>query len=104
MFMSDSEAYTCIGCGLYSEKVEAGGIHYCPNPCCSAVGANWFRTKLKSCKERKEGISIETGNYLAEATEYLETCESTEIAILGDLCISSWAKKENINESEVGEV
>lgn len=72
---------------------SAVGVCQCPNPCCSAVGANWFRTKLKSCEEKDEGISIKMDNYLAEATEYLETCESTEIAILGDLCMASWTTK-----------
>jgi len=40
----------CIYCKTESDKVEASGIYYCPNPECTGCGAAWFRSKLKSYK------------------------------------------------------
>jgi hypothetical protein len=93
--MSLPKHSTCCSCGYTSPKVEAGGIHYCPNPACSVCGATWFRRDFDSYRE--DGFSsytVDDEEYLQKATEYLETCPDTELAILGDLCLASWAEKD----------
>lgn len=57
----DTEIITCISCGLVDDKVEAGGIYYCPNPFCTASGStNW---KIENLNTRRIGSSIEVVNY-----------------------------------------
>jgi hypothetical protein len=43
--------FTCYYCRLEHKKVEAGGIHYCPNPLCTGPGASYVRSKLKSYRD-----------------------------------------------------
>lgn len=47
--------YICHYCGLHHKDVEAGGIHYCPNPCCLGPGQSYTRSKLDSYKEVGSG-------------------------------------------------
>lgn len=35
----------CYYCGLENDRVEAGGVWYCPNRFCQGPGAFWLRTK-----------------------------------------------------------
>lgn len=40
---------TCVACQLTHPEVDAHGIYYCPNPLCTATGAERHRRALKSC-------------------------------------------------------
>lgn len=42
------EHQICRGCGLADDRVEAGGVWYCPNEVCTATGAQTHRMKLPS--------------------------------------------------------
>jgi hypothetical protein len=44
---------TCYYCKWKSNRVEAGGIYYCPNAYCPGPGGAWFRYTLNSYKEDK---------------------------------------------------
>lgn len=73
--MSDPElrrkSHTCFFCGLYGERVEAGGIYFCPNPICPGPGGAWFRRKCKSYQEEEGGRHSVDTRELAEVGEWL---------------------------------
>jgi hypothetical protein len=63
----------CIGCGLKSDKVEAAGIYYCPNPLCRASGGAWFRRKLTSYQEiSPENHSVDLEEWLFKGWEEVQ--------------------------------
>jgi hypothetical protein len=65
------DLYTCYYCGTQSDKVECQGIYYCPNACCTGPGGGWFRRKLKSYKENKDGThSVNEKEYYWKAKLY----------------------------------
>jgi hypothetical protein len=57
------DTVTCHYCGLVDDRVEAGGVYYCPNPLCTGCGAAPHRRKLKSYADdpgdRKHSIDVE---------------------------------------------
>ena len=66
--------YTCYYCKLADEKVEAGGIWYCPNFTCSGPGAHTHRRKLSSYKENEDGThTVDDEEWISEAENLLET-------------------------------
>jgi len=89
---------TCCSCGYTGPNVEAGGIYYCPNPACTVCGASWFRRDFDSYEESAFAHTVDDEEWLQKATEYLETCPDTELAILGDLCLASWVQEEKGKE------
>lgn len=84
----------CIGCGLADRRVEAGGIYYCPNPACTAVGAYWSRRELASFKDIPE-----ENKYIIDTEELIRYVDSIdeeleeEVSIAAEKCISLfWGK------------
>lgn len=72
--------YHCRGCLLYDNKVEAGGIYYCPNPHCPSAGGAWFRRKLKSYKENPDGThSVDEKEWKLAANIYLAKKEYEKV-------------------------
>lgn len=63
------KAITCYYCGLYDERVEAGGVWYCPNPICQGPGGAWFRRQLKSYRE------VEGGRHTVDTEELIDAGE-----------------------------
>ena len=55
---TDSDIYTCIGCKLNDEKVECGGIYYCPNPFCSVSGATNWKSNNLNVRETSDGFIL----------------------------------------------
>lgn len=53
--MSDRDHLTCYYCKLHHEKVEAGGVYYCPNALCTGPGGASFRREVPSYAEQKDG-------------------------------------------------
>ena len=62
---------TCGYCGFTSSKVEAGGIHYCPNPLCTGPGAEWFRCKLGSFILLHDTHEVNVDEWFTKGVEYL---------------------------------
>jgi len=48
-------ALRCNFCDLVHDKVEAGGLWYCPNPICPGCGAAYHRRKMDSYQEIENG-------------------------------------------------
>lgn len=64
--------YDCFYCGLLNEKVETGGIYYCPNPHCPGPGGAWFRSTLDSYKELDDGShTVDGDEWKEKADKYL---------------------------------
>ena len=86
--------YTCIGCGLTDKRVEAGGIYYCPNPACTAVGAYWARSKLKSFTPSDDGRTYRIdADELIRCVNEMDERLDEEISIVAEMCISLfWSK------------
>lgn len=63
----------CFYCGLEDDKVEAGGVWYCPNPLCTGPGVtNWFASKLKSYRDMgSSGGTASEEEIVQEANKYL---------------------------------
>jgi ribosomal protein L37AE/L43A len=57
------DPYTCHYCKLKHDKVEAGGLHHCPNNLCSGPGAAYFRSKLKSYVDDTDGSGHTVDSY-----------------------------------------
>jgi hypothetical protein len=53
------DSYECYYCKLRDDRVEAGGVYFCPNPLCTGCGATPHRRKLKSYVEESNGHSID---------------------------------------------
>lgn len=47
------DGHLCIGCDLRDERVEAGGIYFCPNKFCPASGA--WNVRLKAGYQDAQG-------------------------------------------------
>ena len=68
-----SDAKVCINCGLQHDAIEVSGIHFCPNPMCTAPGAAWFRCTLHSYREHNDGThTIDSDEWLEEGIKYLK--------------------------------
>jgi len=91
--------YTCIGCGFTSKEVEAGGIYYCPNPACTAVGAYWHRSKLKSFSPKDEWSYCVDVAELIQSVDAMDAMDADdklneELSIFAEKCIAlHWSKQ-----------
>ena len=79
--------YICIGCELESKKVEAGGIHYCPNPACPAVGANNHKKSITRTDSDGEYFD---SNDLPGVVNSKEDELSDDISIAAEKCIAAY--------------
>ncbi len=67
------KTYTCYSCDLEHPDVECHGMLYCPNPLCPSAGGAWFRARLKSYREEKDGRhSVDYKEWQREAKKYLK--------------------------------
>ena len=83
----------CIGCGLASTRVEAGGIWYCPNPACTACGAQPHKRKLKSYKEEERVYTVDPLDVIRYANEHDDELPD-DVSICAEKCVSLfWGKQ-----------
>jgi hypothetical protein len=92
-------AIHCFYCGCYDEKVEAGGIYYCPNPNCSGPGIRWFYETLNSFKDEpyQNCYSVNADEKNIKADEYIKN-NNLKFMFLDKL--DKNIKEKNINDNK----
>ncbi len=96
----DSRAHlTCYYCELQHDKVEAGGLWYCPNPLCPGPGQASSRMLLRSYRETNSGrYTVNAAEVLAVGVGTLSRCEDDRIVAAIRRLIprwEQWAKEES---------
>lgn len=81
--------YTCYYCKLEHKRVEAGGIHHCPNVLCTGPGASYWRSKLESHQDHGSTQSVNALEAYTKGLEYAREIEATEPEIAAAIFRSS---------------
>lgn len=85
---------TCHYCGLQHERVEAGGVYYCPNRLCTGPGAWSHRKDLPSYKEDDQGYTIDA----IEVLKHVHANPQPDLRIWAAECakVNAWLKNAGL--------
>lgn len=61
----------CIYCGCHDERVEAGGMWFCPNPLCPGCGTHWFLRTLEWHQETRGTYEVNREEWERKGRLYL---------------------------------
>lgn len=87
---------TCYYCLLEDERVEAGGVYYCPNVLCTGPGPLGFRSRLKSFANIDDSTyTLDTNELVAAARVHAESLPAEDHALAAHILASipQWLKQ-----------